>query len=156
MVVNKKAVANIGAGTVRNFSRYNSVTKNAIGRRIIEMAGEASRPDVKGVFGFDPEYGCGSVPIKVKWGDKFRHIIIIVIGGGVIIINISPTIPQPKPNPIADLKELKDAEFIDGKKHGNMRTIDMRKGGKTLGEIQIITDNLRVSETFGRTPSRRS
>ncbi len=44
MVVNKKAVANIGADTVRNFSRYNSATRNAIGRRIIEMAGEVARP----------------------------------------------------------------------------------------------------------------
>lgn len=44
MVVNKKAVANIGADTVRNFSRYTSATKNAIGKRIIEMAGEVARP----------------------------------------------------------------------------------------------------------------
>lgn len=45
MAVNKKAVANIGMDTVRNFSRYNRITKDAIGKRIIEMAGKERRQD---------------------------------------------------------------------------------------------------------------
>ncbi|RRD00857.1 hypothetical protein [Prevotella sp. OH937_COT-195] len=37
---------------------------------------------------------------------------------------------RPKPNPIADLKELKDAEFTRSAKYGDMRTIDIRRNGK--------------------------
>ena len=37
MVVNKKAVANIGADTVRNFSCFNSATRNAIATKIGEV-----------------------------------------------------------------------------------------------------------------------
>jgi len=77
MVVNKKAVENIGTDTVRNFSRYNSATRNAIGRRIIEMAGEVARPGAGGVYSFDPAHGCGSVPIRVKWRDRFKDIYIV-------------------------------------------------------------------------------
>lgn len=148
MVVNKKAVENIGADTVRNFSRYNSVTRNAIGRRIIEMAGEVRRPDAGGVYSFDPDHGCGSVPLNIKLRDRWKRIIIVVTGGGVIIIHIFPTIPQPKPNPIVDLKELKDAEFTHSTKYGDMRTIDIRRNGKLIGEIKMITDDLRVSKAL--------
>lgn len=144
MVVNKKAVENIGTDTVRNFSRYNSATRNAIGRRIIEMAGEVARPGAGGVYSFGPDHGCGSVPIRVKWRDRFKDIIIVVVGGGIIIIHIFPPIPRPKPNPVADLKELNGAEFTPGAKCGDMRTIDIRRDGKPIGEIRIIAEPLRM------------
>lgn len=144
MVVNKKAVANIGADTVHNFSRYNSATRNAIGKRIIEMAGEVARPGAGGVYSFDPDHGCGSVPFWVKWRDRFKHIIIVVIGGGIIIIRIVPSIPKPEPNPnpnpIEYLKKLKDVEFTRSAKYGDLRTIDIRQNGKSVGEIRIIAD----------------
>lgn len=104
------------------------------------MAGEVARPGAGGVYSFDPAHGCGSVPIRVKWRDRFKDIIIVVVGGGIIIIHIFPPIPRPKPNPVADLKELNGAEFTPGAKCGDMRTIDIRRDGKLVGEIQIIAD----------------
>ena len=30
-----------------------------------------------GVYSFDPAHGCGSVPIRVKWRDRFKDIYIV-------------------------------------------------------------------------------
>ena len=139
-VVNKKAVDNIGVDTVINFNRYNRVTKQAIGRRIVEMAGQVGRADAKGVYSFDPEHGCGSVPLQVLWRKKFKHVIVIVVGGVIIIVNVFPPIPKPEPNPVDFLKTLDGVEFGRSIKQGDTRTINMNQGGKKIGEIRIIAD----------------
>ncbi len=149
MVVNKKAVANIGMDTVRNFSRYNRITKDAIGKRIIEMAGKVGHLGPDGVYAFDPEHVCGSVPISVRLREKFRRIIIIFVSGGIIIIEISDPFPMG-PNPVASLAGMNDLKFTHSVKNGDMRTIHMERGGKMIGKIEIIADKPKVGDIHRR------
>lgn len=153
-VVNEKAVANIGLDTIRNYHRYNRVTKKAIGERILDMAAEVARVDAGGVYGFEPGHGCGSVPFKVKWRDRFKHIIIIFTDSGdIIIIHIiepRPVVPKPDPNPVECLEDLKRSEFTHSAKYGDMRTIDMKRDGKLVGRIQIFADKPQINRYIHR------
>ncbi|EWM53346.1 hypothetical protein [Ruminococcus flavefaciens] len=128
------------AGETNRIAEFTAQTKQ--NEAVVELArvqavtGVKATQEAATVFGgrvtaFDPDHGCGSVPLKIR---KKGRIIVIIRGGVIIIIIIVdgvPTIVGPRDPRVRnyDLVNFRGFETINAKTYGE---IDKFVGNRTV------------------------